>query len=82
MAIFDSTYSELLGFIMAVDGEPQDSKPILEKQTIDDLLEKPPAFFGSRKFITVYGLQVRASSYFQLNQPTRCSNFSSLLLVV
>jgi len=27
-------------------------------------------------------LQVRASSYFQLNQPTRCSNFSSLLLVV
>jgi len=27
-------------------------------------------------------LQVHASSYFQLNQPTRCSNFSSLLLVV
>ena len=27
-------------------------------------------------------LQVRASSHFQLNQPTRCSNFSSLLLVV
>ena len=30
----------------------------------------------------VWGLQVRASSHFQLNQPTRCSNFSSLLLVV
>ena len=28
------------------------------------------------------GLQVCASSYFQLNHPTRCSNFSSLLLVV
>jgi hypothetical protein len=27
------------------------------------------------------GLQVRASSYIQPNQPTRCSNFSSLLLV-
>ena len=30
----------------------------------------------------IQGLQVRASSYFHLNQPTRCSNFSSLLLVV
>jgi len=28
------------------------------------------------------GLQVRASSYIQINQPTRCSNFSGLLLVV
>ena len=27
-------------------------------------------------------MQIRASSYFQLNQPTRRSNFSSLLLVV
>ena len=30
----------------------------------------------------IQALQVRASSYFQLNQPTRCSNLSSLLLVV
>jgi hypothetical protein len=28
------------------------------------------------------GLQVRASSYIQLNQATRCSNFSRLLLVI
>jgi len=28
------------------------------------------------------GLQVRASSYIEMNQPTRCSNFSGLLLVV
>jgi len=28
------------------------------------------------------GLQVRTSSYIQMNQPTRCSNFSGLLLVV
>jgi hypothetical protein len=30
----------------------------------------------------IYGLQVRASSYIQMNQPTRCSNFSGLLLFV
>jgi len=29
----------------------------------------------------VQGLQVYASSYFQMNQPTRCSSISSLLLV-
>lgn len=52
--IFDSNCNETLGFIMAVDGEPQDSKLILEKQIIDDLLEKFPAFSGSRKFITVF----------------------------
>jgi hypothetical protein len=28
------------------------------------------------------GLQVRASSYIQMNQPIKCSNFSGLLLVV
>jgi len=27
-------------------------------------------------------LQVRASSHIQMNQPTRCSNVSGLLLVV
>jgi hypothetical protein len=26
------------------------------------------------------GFEIRASSYIQINQPTRCSNFSSLLL--
>jgi hypothetical protein len=30
----------------------------------------------------ILGLQVGASSYIQMNQPTRCSNFSGLLLVV
>jgi hypothetical protein len=32
--------------------------------------------------IWIKGLQVHASSYFQTYQPTRCSKFSSLLLVV
>jgi hypothetical protein len=32
--------------------------------------------------LNIYCLPVRASSYFQLNQATRFSNFSSLLLVV
>jgi hypothetical protein len=54
MAIFDSSCTETLGFIMAVDGEPQDSKLILEKQITDDLLEKLPAYSGSQKFITVF----------------------------
>jgi hypothetical protein len=54
MAIFDSSSTEPLGFIMAVDGERQDSKIILEKQIIDDMLEKLPTFSGSRKFITVF----------------------------
>jgi len=30
----------------------------------------------------ILDLQVRASSYIQMNQPTRCSNFSGLLLAV
>jgi hypothetical protein len=30
----------------------------------------------------IYGLQVRALSYIQMNQPTTCSNFTGLLLVV
>jgi hypothetical protein len=47
IAIFDSSCTETLGFIMAVDGETQDGKLILEKQIIDDLLEKHPAFSGS-----------------------------------
>lgn len=47
MAIFVSSCTEPLGFIMAVDGEPKDSKLILQKQIIDDLLEKLPAFSGS-----------------------------------
>jgi hypothetical protein len=54
MVIFDSSCTEPLGFIIAVDGETQDGKLILEKQIIDDLLEKHPAFSGSRKFITVF----------------------------
>jgi hypothetical protein len=31
--------------------------------------------------LQIYGLQVRASLYIQMNQPTRCSSFSGLLLV-
>ena len=54
MAIFDSSCTETLGFIVPVDGEPEDNKLILEKQTIDDLLEKLPARCGSRKLITVF----------------------------
>ena len=40
-----------------------------------------PGFLENSKHV-FQGFQVRASSCFQLNQPTRCSNFSSLLLVV
>jgi len=54
MAIFDSSCTEPLGFIMPVDGEPKYNKLILEKQIIDDLLEKLPGFCGSRKFITLF----------------------------
>jgi hypothetical protein len=54
MAIFDSSCAEPLGFVMPVVGEPEDNKLILEKQIIDDLLEKLPACCGSRKFITVF----------------------------
>ena len=52
--IFDSSCTETLGFIKAVDGEAQDSKLILEKQILDDLLEKRPAFSATREFITVF----------------------------
>jgi hypothetical protein len=54
VAIFDSSCTEPSGFIMAVDGVPQGSKLFVEKQIVDDLLQKLPAFSGSRKFITVF----------------------------
>lgn len=54
MAIFESSCTEPLGFSMTINGETKDSQLILEKQIIDDMLEKLPAFAGSRKFITVF----------------------------
>jgi hypothetical protein len=54
MAIFDSSCTETLGFIARVKLEIEDSKVILEKPIIDDVLEKLPTYFGSRKFITVF----------------------------
>jgi hypothetical protein len=52
--IFDSNCTEILGFIMGVKGESHDSEDILEKPEVDDLLEKRPAFLGTRTFITVF----------------------------